>query len=342
MNTLLKHLYSILSVLLPLVCTLKGMAQSDTLVFSSGTKIIGEIKKMERGMLEIDALDGDENFKIKWLQIKRIQTSSVFLVSIRTEIYEGQIESVSDDEVRVFDADTTYIVCPKKDIVYLKQFKEGFSNRFSAAAELGFNLTKAQDVRQFSLRSSMGYKTSKSTVEASYNILRASQTNTEPVKRTDGLLKYSRLLIKKWYGIASIYTLSNTEQKIDLRANTQLGVGNYLYATNRAYWGLKAGVNNNLERFTNTGSNRNTWEAFYGTELNLYDIQDFNLAFVFMGYSGMTEKGRFRADTNIDIKYDLPWDLFIRIGFSLNYDNRPALNASDTDYILRTGIGWEW
>ena len=63
---------------------------------------------------------------------------------------------------------------------------------------------------------------------------------------------------------------------------------------------------------------------------------------MFLGYSGFTEKGRLRADTNFDLKYDLPFDLFIRFGFSLNYDNRPASNASDTDYILRTGIGWEW
>lgn len=316
--------------------------QSDTLVFNSGNRIVGEIKKMEKGILEIDAAYGDENFKIKWLQIDYIHTTSKFLINIKNQIYEGQIATESDKTIRVFQADSTYITCALEDIVYLKQYKDGFSNRFSAAVEVGFNLTKAQDVRQFSFRSSVGYKTSKSTFSASYNILRASQSNTETVKRTDGLLNYSRILIKDWYGLASIYTLSNTEQKIDLRANSQLGIGNYLYATNRAYWGIVTGVNNNLERFTNSESNRNTWEVFYGTELNLYDIEDFNLAFVFVGYSGLTEKGRFRADTTIDAKYDLPWDLFIRLGFSLNYDNQPAINASQTDYILRTGIGWEW
>jgi hypothetical protein len=61
-----------------------------------------------------------------------------------------------------------------------------------------------------------------------------------------------------------------------------------------------------------------------------------------MGYKGFTDNGRYRADTNLDVKYDLPFDLFIRLGFSLNYDNEPAVNASETDYVLRTGIGWEW
>ena len=336
-----KHLGFALSLFVYLLGQI-SYGQADTLVFNSGNRVIGEIKKMERGILEIDTEFGDENFKIKWLEIKHIYTSSKFLVSVKHRIYEGQLQSVTDDKIKVFDTDTTHIVCSLEDIVYLKQFKDKFSNRFSAEFEVGFNLTKAQDVRQFSFRSAIGYKTSKSAFSASYNILRASQTNTEPIRRTDGLLTYSRILFKTWYGIATIYFLSNTEQKIDLRANTQLGIGNYLFATNRAYWGIKAGINNNLERFSNTENNRNTWETFYGTELNLYDIEDFNLFFVFMGYHGMTEKGRFRADTNVDLKYDLPWDFFIRLGFSLNYDNQPALNASDTDYILRTGIGWEW
>lgn len=59
-----------------------------------------------------------------------------------------------------------------------------------------------------------------------------------------------------------------------------------------------------------------------------------------MGYSGMNESGRFLAHITVDLKYDhLHWNLFIRLRYSLNYNNRPALNLSDTDYILRTGIG---
>ncbi|MEM6541114.1 MAG: hypothetical protein AAF634_08115, partial [Bacteroidota bacterium] len=60
--------------------------QSDTLVFDSGNKMIGEIKKMEKGVLEIDAPYGDENFKVKWLNIKEIYTTSKFVVSIADEL----------------------------------------------------------------------------------------------------------------------------------------------------------------------------------------------------------------------------------------------------------------
>ena len=317
-------------------------SQLDTIVFQGGNSVIGEIEGMNRGVLEIDAPYGDENFMVKWLSIQEIYSESKFVVSIKEQIYKGRIASTSGKRIRVFDKDSTYATCELNEIVYLVPYKQGFANRFDAEIELGFNVTKAQDLRQFSLRSSIGYKTDKWGADISYNIIRSSQNNVEPVSRTDGLLNYRRILKNSWYLIGSISSLANTEQLIDLRANSQVGIGKFIISSNKAYWGVKIGVNNNLERFTNESSNRNTWESFLGTELNLYDTGDLEVVLDFIGYTGMSDSGRYRADLNFDTKYELPLDFFIRLGLSLNYDNRPALNASETDYVIRSGIGWEW
>jgi hypothetical protein len=318
------------------------LGQKDTLVFDSGHKVIGKIKKMQRGVIEIDTDYADDEFKITWLSIKEMKTATKFRIGVKNEIFKGKIETVGEDRLRVFDKDSTYKLCTFEDVVYITELKEGFADRFSAEVEAGFNLTKAQNLRQFSLRSYVGYRTDRSVTEASYNMLRSSQDNAENVRRRDGLLSYRRSFLKKWYGVASISTLSNTEQKLDIRANTQVAFGRYLFANYRADWGVKLGVNNNLEQFSNLNETRNTWEAYLGTKLNLHGYDDFEISFLFSGYQGITESDRQRVDTTIDFKYDLPLDFFIRLGFSLNYDNKPAPGASETDYILRTGIGWEW
>ncbi len=332
-------------VLLILICCLSlnlMYGQSDTIVFRGGNTVIGEVKGMQKGVLEIDVPSGDENFKIKWLEIQKILTESKFNVSSNDEIYHGRIASVSEKKIKVFDADTTYALVLVNEVSYLDQTKDGFANRFNARIELGLNLTKAQDLQQLSLRTDVGYHAEKWSIDVSYNILRSNQNNAEAIRRTDGLLNYRRVLWKSWYLIGTIATLSNTEQLIDLRANTQFGLGKFIFNTNRAYWGLITGINNNTERFSSESSNRSTWELFLGTELNLYDTGDLEFNLGFLGYSGLTESGRYRADLNFDTKYDLPLDFFVRLGVSLNYDNRPAPNASETDYIIRSGIGWEW
>ena len=318
------------------------MAQSDSLVFSGKNIITGEIKKMEIGVLEIDVPYDDDNFKIKWLSVKEIYTKSKFTISTGKKIYEGRLASVSENKVKIFDSDSIYLTCNLDDIVYFTQFKDKFKDRFDALVELGFNFTKAQNLAQFSSRSSIRYKTNKSKYEVSYNFIRSSQSDAETIKRSDGLLNYNRILFRKWYLTGSLSTLANTEQRIDIRANTQVGIGNYIYSTNRAYWGVKLGVNNNLEKFENESDSRNSWEGIVGTELNIYDVGDLDLRLIFTGFSSFTDSGRYRADATFDVKYDLPLDFFIRTGISFNYDNQPALDASSSDYVIRSGIGWEW
>ena len=45
--------------------------------------------------------------------------------------------------------------------------------------------------------------------------------------------------------------------------------------------------------------------------------------------------------SRINLKYEFPLDFFINLGFTLNYDNQPVEDASETDYVLQTTFGWE-
>ena len=56
------------------------------------------------------------------------------------------------------------------------------------------------------------------------------------------------------------------------------------------------------------------------------------------------ESGRIRTDFRFDAMYDDIFikDFYIRAGFTLNYDNRPAEAGKEVDYIFTTGFGWEW
>jgi hypothetical protein len=53
-----------------------------------------------------------------------------------------------------------------------------------------------------------------------------------------------------------------------MRMNLQLGVGRFLTRTNQAYWGVKLGVNRNVEQYSSETPDRNSWQGYLGTELN--------------------------------------------------------------------------
>jgi len=79
----------------------------------------------------------------------------------------------------------------------------------------------------------------------------------------------------------------------------------------------------------------------FGIELNLFDFEDFSLQANLSLYPNITDKGRIRSDFKVDLSYDLPYDFYIKLGFTHNFDNRSAGDVSKIDYNFSTTFGWE-
>ena len=159
----------------------------------------------------------------------------------------------------------------------------------------------------------------------------------------DANITFKYFLPNDWYVFYANDFLQNDEQKLALRSTSKLGAGYYLVHTNSTYFGIYGGAAANAESFTeNSSPDRKSAEAFVGLELNLFDIGDLSLLTNVIGFPSLTESGRFRLDFKFDLKYDLPLDFYIKTGTTINYDNQPVAGAGDLDYVIQTGIGWEW
>ena len=318
-------------------------AQSDSLILTNGDLIIGEIKSMDRGVLTIETDYSDSDFKIEWSGIKELYTVTYFLVTLTDgQRLNGTLESKTDGIVHIIREEEGNIESPLEDIVFLKSVDDGFLSRLYASIDLGFSLTKANNLRQTNLRSALGYLAERWSADASLNIVRSTQNEVDATKRSDGGLAFRKYLPKDWYVPADLTFLSNTEQKLELRTNVRLGIGNYVIHTNRTYWGFAGGASYVNENFSSEDPDRQSWEGYLGTELNMFDIGDLSLLTKAVVYPGITESGRWRFDFVFDTKYDLPLDFYIKLGLTMNYDNQPVKDASETDYVFQSGIGWEW
>jgi len=322
---------------------LYASSPNDSLVFKNGNLMVGEIKSMDRGVVTVETGYSDSDFKIEWEKIQAIYTQTLFFITLTDGAkYYGRLKSGAGSNVNIWTVDNRVVESNPDDIVYLRQFKIDFWDRLYASIDFGYSLTKANNLRQFTSRSSIGYRAEKWTTDATYNRLNSTQDDVEPIERSDGKLDYRFVLPRRWYAISTLSLASNTEQKLDIRFNAQLGFGRFIIRTNSAYWGVNLGVNRNVERYTNDTPDRDSWEGYLGTELNLYDIGDFSLLTSFKAYPGITAKERIRSDFTLDTKYDLLYDFYIKIGMTINFDNRPAEEASEFDYVFQTGFGWEW
>lgn len=320
----------------------------DWVALSGNDTLHGEIKSMNRGVLQMETTYSASDLKIEWEEVKAIYSSRFFTFSLNDGTRLSGSFAMADNEPSIIITDETgqQTLTDLDQVVYIKQIDRDFWSRLSASVDLGFSYAKTNNLVQFNGRSTLGYLTEKWQLDFSFNTVQSQQDNVADVLRRENKGSYSYFLPGKWWFIqGSFGFLTNTEQLIDLRTTSKLGLGSYFIQTNTAYWSYGFGLASNIERFsTGEAENRNTAEVYAGTEWNLFDGENIKVQLGFITYTGITEQGRFRADGTFDFKYDLPLDFYIGVGASLNYDNRPVevdgIRGQETDYVTTINFGW--
>lgn len=321
-----------------------SFSQTDSLILNNGNVIIGEVKSLTKNVIAIETDYSDSDFKIEWNGIKEIYTERTFIIHlVGGNHVTGTISTASPTTLHIKGEEVDLII-DKSSIVYLDEFGNNFLSNFYATIELGVNLTKANNFKQFSVGATAGYLQENWSLDMNYSDLRSSQDDVEDIKRTSGGLEYRYLLPKNWFLSASASLLSNTEQSLELRTLGKLGTGYFPIKNNVLYWNFGAGLSINNEDYTPPLDSVNvlSYEAYIGTEINLFNVSDFSLISNVFVYPSLTQSGRVRLDYMINTKYELPLDFYVGLNFTLNYDNQPAEAGKEVDYVFGATFGWDW
>jgi len=324
-----------------LIIGFSAFAQKDSLKLKNNDIIVGELKSMVNGVIIMKTSYSDKDFRIEYINVKEIYLDQSFLINLVSKSHHlGKVKSVSPGVVEIVTESMTFET-KIENIVQLKAIDTRFWSRFSGNIDLGFNLTKSNNFNQFSLGSNLKYESEIWNFSASYNSLLTNQDDVDEIKRTEWSIDAQRFIYNEWYAIVDVSFLSNTEQALKGRVSTLAGIGKYMIRTNRLYLGVRVGVNYNIETYFDEALDKKSTEANIAANFNMFEFGDFNLNTDFTAYPSLSESGRFRLDYNLGLKYDLPWDFYIKMDFSLNYDNQPAVDGNDFDYIFNSGFGWE-
>ncbi|SHL40932.1 DUF481 domain-containing protein [Flavobacterium saccharophilum] len=318
--------------------------KSDTLVLKNNDVIIGEIKSMNKGILQIETDYSKDDFKLEWKHVKNISSTRTHIITLSSgALLNGTIsKSKTPNKCEIKDIETqTKTEVSLTDIVYIKPVDDSFWDRLDASFDVGIKLTKAENLQQLTINANLGYTAKRWFATGTYKQIQSVQDDSDPIRRIDTDLSYVHLLAKDYFIPLSVTTLSNTEQDIALRIISKAGYGKYILHDNKKYWGVASGLSFNHERYTGVSDANKSLELFLGTDFNLYDLGDFSIQSKVTVFPSLTENKRVRTDFNLDTKYDLPLDFFIKLSFVYNYDNKPKNNAPKDDYVFQTTFGWK-
>lgn len=318
-------------------------AQNDTLWVKNGNVLYGEIKKLNSGVLTMETPYSDKDFTIDYDEVERLSIERLCIVMLTggSRIL-GYLKSEKPGEVTVRMENGSEMVYRLLQITGLQEVEGRFWRRLKGNFDLGFNLTKANNNRQLTGSAGLHYKGVKWISDLDGSFLYSQRDDVDKVERNNANLTTTRLFSEKWYFLASASFLSNTEQQLDGRFGLRVGPGRYLALNNKLLWGVTAGLNYNVENFVGEALDKESAELFLSTNFNMFNFSDFSLNTRLDLYPSISESGRVRVDYTLDLKYDLPWDFYVKGGLQFNFDNQAVDAASEFDYIVTSGFGWSF
>ena len=204
-----------------------GVASAqDVVITTSGDRLVGEIKRVEKDVLTISTDYSDVDFKIEWGKIASIESKRQFLV----ETFDGKRLSGSltlgpDKKPIVLIAGTSV---PLAEVSTVQPFERKFWSRFDSALDFGYSMTRTNSAKQLSLGTNLSYRDERYADVLFANIFYSSQDNAPETQRWDVGNDFRRLLGTRWYVNTTQDFLNSEEQGLDLRTTIGGGGGRYL------------------------------------------------------------------------------------------------------------------
>ncbi len=321
----------------------KNAIINDSLVLSNNDILVGEIKKMEKSVITFKTKYSDSDFKIKWQKVVKIKSDRIFIIALNDgQRLNSSINSIDKTGIVNLDSGVNTFEEDLINIIYLEPVGRNFLSRLTIDVDFGLTLTKANNLKQFTSNLSGTYLANKWKANGYFKTVLSRQDSIADLNRMDGEISGNYFLRNDWFlQLGGIY-LSNDEQKLKLRSTYKAGAGYYFIHDNSMAFGAGTGLAWTNEDYIDDTSTKKSGEIYLAVGLNKYDIGDFSLMSSAILYPSITEKGRYRADVNMQMKYDLPFDLYIKMSLTYNWDNQPIEGTSENDYIFTTSFGWEF
>ena len=305
--------------------------------------MVGEVKFLSAGVLTIKTKYSKQDFTIKFNRVNRLYIQKKCIVTLtQGRNHFGYVRSTEDGKISIEENDGNVILVSINQITSLQEVSDSFFSRFRGNIDIGANLTKANNNRQFNTAVRISYSGEKWLIDGKLDVLISTQDSVAETSRTDGSIESLRLLKKNNFIVVDLAYLQNTAQALDARISPSLGFGKFIVNTNKMYVGLSAGLNFNFERFVDSNDDRQSTEVFFAAGLNMFDFEKIEILSNLRLLPSLSEKDRFRVDYSLKIKYKIIKDFYISGGLSFNYDNQPASIGDSFDYVVNTGFGWKF
>ncbi len=333
-----------------LTSPLFARTNTDVLVMKNGDRMNCQVKGLDAGVLYVgfDYIDGTAS--VQWSKVARLQSKQLFI--LKTEdgsVYTGTLNTPETPvgqpvKIQIVETPEKAVVLNSPQIVEMSETSEKFWQRVNGQLNFGVIYSKGNQSTQYTFGTQAEYLRARWSAQASLNSTLSARNGTSASTRNLLDLSSSRLLRLSNYfysGLGSF--LQSSAQGINLQTTIGGGLGRYLKNTNQTKISILGGVawqGTSYQLSITPVSNQNLAAAVVSANVNLFRFNKTNLSITATLLPALTELGRVRFNTNTAYYVKLVSNLKWNLSFYGNWDNRPPLGFSGSDYGSSSGLSW--
>lgn len=318
--------------------------KSDFITLKNGNSFYGEINKLERGMLTVNA-DMMGTVQIKWEDVVSVTSKYVFAVrDTRGILYLGTLQETPDSRKVNIAGPRPVSDLDHQMIVEISEVGGSIWNRFSGLIDLGFTFAKASDRTQLNLSSQLNYTSERRAAQATYDVMLSNSKGEQDINRAALTLSGNYSIGKKWHVFSKGKLEHNLELELDQRFSFLGGPSYDILKTNRSLLMLFGGISYTNEAYASQG-NFNNAEGAVGVEVQFFKLYTPKIDFVggFSVYPNITTSGRVRLEFDTKLRLEIFKDFFVSFSYYDSYDSKPpSETATKHDFGFVSGVTWSF
>ncbi len=314
----------------------------DVVTIERGTRLMCEIKGLDRGRLTIgtDALD---TVYVYWDRIEGVTSPRVFEVELQDgRRYYGSLDVVAPRRLRVGPAGTGTEL-DMHAIIRITPIEASFWNRLDGHVDFGFSFNKAQLETRWTLNGAVDYRSRNYEGSVTLASQLTAREDADGLSRNTLSLSGKRLFRRRWFGVVVGQLQENQELSLDLRSVIGGGAGRYVVQSNSTTLQLYSGVVHTREQFSGEDV-RNSPEVLLGTKWDWFSARnnDLDLSTTAIGYFNVGGTARTRFELQSAFRVEFLSDFYFSVNGFNSVDSSPPEGRANSDVGVSLSLGWKF
>ena len=315
----------------------------DVITFKNGDRITCEIKKLDRGTLEIST-DPLGTVRVHWGEVAALASPREFEVQVSSGFqYYGTLQAGAANGEMMVAGGGAELVLAFADVIRLTPIGSTFWTRIDGSADAGFSFAQANTETHLTANASASYRGPRSLFMWNYGSNVTTREDADRTFRSNLTASGSRFRENRWYGTAWGVVEQNDELSLDLRLVGAGGYGRDVVHTNYRLWSIFTGLAYTHEQFAGEPSDQSA-EAAVGSQLDFFTPMndDFDITNRVIAYFRLSSESRVRIDLQSSYRHELFSDFYWSLNGFETFDGDPPPAGKKNDFGVSITLGYKF